>query len=65
MGLFFEVIIVGVMAWWLGGVALRSWRERRAERSGEPGAHDAGVWVNEARWARIVAELEGDRERGD
>jgi hypothetical protein len=67
MGLFFEVIIVGVGAWFLCRAALRSWRDRGAERSAEQGAHDEGVWVNEARWARIVAglELEEELKHGD
>jgi hypothetical protein len=65
MGLFFEVIIVGVAVWWLGLAALRAWRARPAEGSAEPGSHDAGVWVNEPRWMQIVAELEEELKRGD
>lgn len=65
MGLFFETIIVGVAAWLLARAAIHARRERGAERSAEPGSHDAGVWVNESRWAQIAAELEGDLKQGD
>ena len=67
MGLFFEAIIVGVGAWFLCRAALRSWRERGAEHPADPGAHDAGVWVNETRWAGIVnaLELEEELKHGD
>jgi hypothetical protein len=65
MGLLVETIIVGVGAWFLCRAAFRSWRERGAEPPPEPGAHDAGVWVNETRWARIVDALELEEELKD
>ncbi|HEY7485831.1 MAG TPA: hypothetical protein VH912_15300 [Streptosporangiaceae bacterium] len=65
MGMFFEVIIVGVAIWWLGRLAFRYWKARQADRAAATGAHDAGVWVNEVRWAEIVAGLENDLKPGE
>jgi hypothetical protein len=64
MGLFFEAIIVGVVAWWLCLRFIRSRREREAEEP-TPGSHDSGVWFNDWAWTRIVADLEKDSDRGD
>nr|SBO97943.1 hypothetical protein BN4615_P7459 [Nonomuraea gerenzanensis] len=40
------------------------WRKRHSPPP-PTGAHDAGVWVNPVRWARIVAELEEDERKGE
>jgi hypothetical protein len=64
MGLFFEVLIVCAAIWWLARAAWRLRREGESGRAAHPGAHDAGVRVNEVAWARIVAQLQGREDQG-
>jgi hypothetical protein len=52
MGLFFEVVVVGlILGLWARTVLERHWSRQ------EPGWHDVGVPVDEAAWAEIIAGL--------
>ncbi|WP_344475141.1 hypothetical protein [Nonomuraea monospora] len=64
MELLLQLIVLGVLVWWLSRTARRMWRKHQAPPP-PTGEHDAGVWVNPVRWARIVAELEEEEREGE
>lgn len=60
--LMFTIAVAALVLWWTNGWHGRggpvSWDDRTPpERGTVSGAHDSGVWVDEAAWAEIVRRL--------